>query len=138
MDDTNPLDFKAYSLHLEIHEFKWIDGLAGLLGGVSLFLTLDWLVEWYNISRETLVIIGVANLAYGTYSLSIATLKKRPEILIVILVMANLAWALNCVRMAITFGNTASIFGLIHLLGEAIFVGGLAWLEWRYRKDLKI
>jgi hypothetical protein len=119
-------------------QLLWIDGLAGLLGGVSLFLTLDRLVEWYNIPRETLVIIGVANLAYATYSLSIAMLKKRPEILIVILVTANLTWALNCLRMAVTFCGTASIFGLIHLIGEALFVGGLAFLEWRYRKDLQI
>lgn len=124
------MNFRRYLL--------WIDGLAGLLGGVSLFLSLDRLVEWYNISRETLVIIGVANLAYATYSLSIAMLKKRPEILIVILVLANLAWALNCLRMAVTFWDTASIFGLIHLIAEAIFVGGLACLEWHYRKDLQI
>lgn len=119
-------------------QLLWIDGLAGLLGGISLFLTLDWLEKWYNIPRGTLVFIGIANLTYATYSLSIAMLKKRPEILIVILVTANLAWAWNCLRMAITFGKTASIFGLMHLIGEAIFVGGLACLEWRYRKELQI
>lgn len=116
----------------------WIDGLAGLLGGASLFLTIDLLEKWYNIPRGTLVFIGLANLTYATYSLSIARLKKRPAILIVILVTANLTWALNCLRMAVTFWDTASIFGLIHLIGEAIFVGGLACLEWRYRKDLQI
>jgi hypothetical protein len=116
----------------------WIDGTAGLLAGVSLFLTLDWLEELYNIPRGTLVFIGLANLTYATYSLSIARLKKRPGILIVILVIANLGWALNCLRMAITLGDTASIFGMIQLIGEAIFVGGLACLEWRYRKELQI
>ncbi len=119
-------------------QLLWIDGTAGLLAGVSLFLTLDWLEEWYNIPRGTLVFIGLANLAYGTYSLSIATLKKRPAILIVILVMANLAWAVNCLRMAVALGDTASVFGLIQLIGEAIFVGALACLEWHYRKDLQI
>jgi hypothetical protein len=116
----------------------WIDGTAGLLAGVSLFLTLDWFEELYNIPRGTLVFIGLANLTYATYSLSIARLKKRPGILIVILVIANLGWALNCLRMAITLGDTASIFGMIQLIGEAIFVGGLACLEWRYRKELQI
>jgi hypothetical protein len=119
-------------------QLLWIDGLAGLLAGVSLFLTIDWLEQWYNIPRGTLVFIGIANLTYATYSLSIARLNKRSEILIVILVVANLAWAVNCLRMAIAFGETASIFGLIHLIGEAIFVGGLACLEWRYRKELQI
>jgi hypothetical protein len=116
----------------------WIDGTAGLLAGISLLLTVDWLEEWYNIPRGTLVFIGLANLTYGTYSLSIARLKKRPGILIVMLVIANLAWAVNCLRLAIIFGDTASIFGMIQLIGEAIFVGGLACLEWRYRKELQI
>lgn len=119
-------------------QLLWIDGLAGLLAGASLFLTIDWLEQWYNIPRETLVFIGVANLTYATYSLSIARLKKRPAILIVILVTANLTWALNCLRMALTFRETADVFGLIHLVGEAIFVGTLAFLEWRFRKDLII
>jgi hypothetical protein len=119
-------------------QILWIDGTAGLLAGISLFLTIDLLEKWYNIPRGILVFIGIANLTYGTYSLSIARLKKRPETLIVILVIANLAWAVNCIRMAITFWDTASIFGLIHLIGEAIFVGGLACLEWRYRKVLQI
>src|SRR5688572_14287497 len=118
-------------------QILWIDGTAGLLAGISLFLTLDWLEELYNIPRGTLVFIGLANLTYGTYSLSIARLKKRRRILIVILVIANMAWALNCMRMAMTLGDTASIFGMIQLIGEAIFVGALACLEWRYRKELQ-
>lgn len=36
-----------------------------------------------------------------------------------------------------TFAGSASPFGLGHLVGEAIFVGGLAGLvEWRWREQL--
>jgi hypothetical protein len=115
----------------------WIDGIAGLLAGVLLLVALDPLEGLYNISRETLSFIAFINLTYATYSLSIAMLRKRPIALIVILVIANLAWSINCLRLAFLFQDTASIFGLTQLVGEAIFVGGLACLEWRYRKLLQ-
>ena len=115
----------------------WIDGIAALLAGATLLVAIDWLKELYNISRETLLFIAVVNLVYATCSLSIAMLKKRPIVLIVILVIANLTWAANCLRLALIFSDNASIFGLAHIVGEAIFVGGLASLEWRYRKALQ-
>ena len=116
----------------------WIDGIAALLAGALLLVAVDWLEEWYNIDRETLAFIALVNLAYATYSLSIAMLKKRPLVLIVLLVIANLTWSINCLRLAYLFRDTASIFGLIHLVGETIFVGGLAFLEWRYRILLQL
>jgi hypothetical protein len=116
----------------------WIDGIAALLSGGLLLLAADGLAEWYNIFRETLSFIALVNLAYGTYSISIAMLNKRPLVLIVMLVIANLLWSINCLRLACLFRDTASFFGLTHLVGEAIFVGGLAILEWRYRKLLQV
>ena len=116
----------------------WIDGIAALLAGALLLVAADWLEAWYNIDRETLSFIALVNLAYATYSLSIAMLKKRPIVLIVLLVIANLTWSINCLRLAYLFRDTASVFGLTHLVGEAIFVGGLAFLEWRYRILLQL
>ena len=120
------------------YRILWIDGIAALLAGIFVLLTTDWLTEWYNMPREMLLFIAVVNLTYATYSLSIAMLKKRPLVLIIILVIANLIWATNCLRLAVIFSDNASIFGLTHLVGEAMFVGGLAYLEWRYRKILQI
>ena len=116
----------------------WIDGIAALLAGALLLVAADWLEEWYNIDRETLAFIALVNLAYATYSLSIAMLKERPIVLIVLLVIANLTWSINCLRLAYLFRDTASVFGLTHLVGEAIFVGALAFLEWRYRILLQL
>lgn len=115
----------------------WIDGLAALLAGTALLLALDWLKDLYNMSRETLLFIAVVNLAYAAYSLSIAMLKKRPVVLILLLVIANLSWAANCLRLTLLLSDHASIFGLTHLVGEALVVGGLAALEWQYRKVLQ-
>jgi hypothetical protein len=42
-----------------------------------------------------------------------------------------------CGLAAVGFAGTASAFGLAHLLGEGLFVGGLAALEWRERERLR-
>lgn len=41
-----------------------------------------------------------------------------------------------CIGIAVTVAGTATVFGMAHLLGEAVFVGGLAVLEWRWRDRL--
>lgn len=96
-----------------------------------------WLSEWYQLPKDFLVLIGLVNLAYASYSLSLAMRLKRPTNLILLLVVANLTWSVACLRWAVVFSETASLFGLAHLAGEALFVGGLACLEWRWRELLR-
>jgi len=38
-------------------------------------------------------------------------------------------WALVCTSLAVRWAGTATLFGMAHLLAEALFVGGLASLE---------
>lgn len=115
----------------------WIDGLGATLAGVAVLLLRGWLVEWYRLSQDLLLLIGLANLAYALYSLSLASRARRPRALIVLLVVANLIWAVFCLRWAVLSHETASLFGLVHLVGEALYVGGLACLEWRWRELLR-
>ena len=96
-----------------------------------------WLSDWYQLPKELLLFMGWVNLAYASYSLSLASRPQRPMILIGLLVVANLAWAVACVRWAVVYAATASWLGLAHLVGEALFVGGLACLEWRWRASLQ-
>jgi hypothetical protein len=49
--------------------------------------------------------------------------------LIVLLVVANATWSGLCVFTAAVLAGTVSMFGLTHLVGEGVFVGGLAALE---------
>jgi hypothetical protein len=44
-----------------------------------------------------------------------------------------MTWGVLCIVWAILFRNTASVWGLGTLLFEAVFVGGLGWIEWRWR-----
>jgi hypothetical protein len=119
-----------------MRDLLWVDCGAALLAGVAVLLLSSWLSQLYAMPRELLVGMGVANLAYGTYSLSLARRARRPRSLLVLLVVANATWAALCGLAAVRLAGTASAFGLAHLVGEGLFVGGLAALEWRRRERL--
>jgi hypothetical protein len=75
-------------------------------------------------------------LAYGTYSGALARRARRPRPLLVVLVAANATWAVLCGAAALWLAGPASAYGVAHLAGEGVFVGGLAALEWRRREQL--
>lgn len=49
---------------------------------------------------------------------------------------ANALWAVLCAATAVRLSSSASGLGLAHLVGEGLFVGGLAALEWSQRARL--
>ena len=117
-------------------QILWVDGFAGAIAGVAVLLASGWLCDLYRLPVSLLVFIGTANLVYGCYSISLASRARRPKILILLLVVANLSWAVLCLRWAFVYAETASFFGLAQFIAEAIFVAGLASLEWRWRGQL--
>jgi hypothetical protein len=114
----------------------WVDCAGGLVAGLVVLSLSTWLAELYALPRALVVGIGLANVCYGTFSLSLAARSHRPPSLIVLLVAANATWAALCATGALVLWDTASGFGLAHLLGEGFFVGGLARLEWSARAGL--
>ncbi len=114
-------------------QLLWVDCSAGAVVGVAMFTLGGWLSEWYEVPKKLLYFMGVANLAYATYSFSLARRSVRPMALIVLLVVANLTWAVVCLRWAVVFNGTATLLGVAHFVLEALFVGGLGCLEWRWR-----
>ena len=119
-------------------DLLWVDCSAGLLAGTLMLALSPWLARLYDLPHALLVGIGVANLAYGTFSFSLARRARRPRALVVTLVIANAAWAVLCIVAAVHFAGTASAFGLAQLAGEGLLVGGLAALEWRARERLLV
>lgn len=115
----------------------WIDGFAGLLVGVVVLLVSDWLSQCYGLPQGLLHIIGVGNTVYGLNSLSLAWRNNRPEKRILLVAFSNLMWAAVCVFWTITYWDSAGFLGRGHLLAEALFVGGLGCLEWRWRTLLQ-
>ena len=61
---------------------------------------------------------------------------KRPLSLIRLLVAANLLWMVLCLYWTWLYFEQASIFGLLHVGGEGLYVGVLGLLEWRWRELL--
>lgn len=116
----------------------WIDGGGGAVVGVIVLGLMTWLSALYRLPLELVRFMGVMNMVYGAYSLALASRRSRPLWAIVVLATANFGWALACVRWSAVYWPTASFLGQIQLLGEALFVGGLALIEWRYRRVLLV
>jgi len=113
-----------------IRNLLWIDCTAGALVGALLLLLAGLLKNFYSLPLDLLYFMGAMNLLYAAYSFSLAIRRNRSRTMIFVLVAANAAWALVCLSLAIYFFDTANLFGIGQLVGEAIFVGGLATLEW--------
>lgn len=111
----------------------WVDCIGAAVVGVAVLALSGWLSELHGLPRGLLLFTGTVNLLYGTYSFSLARRDRRPLFLLRILVLANAVWACVCVGLVVTFGTDATAFGIVHLGGEALYVGGLAALEWRWR-----
>jgi len=114
----------------------WIDCTAAALAGVAVLLLRDWLCALQALPPALLLFIGIVNILYACYSFTLATGVYRSQSLIVLLVAGNLAWAVVCIGLAIHFLQSATLWGIAHLFGEAAFVGSLAAVEWRWRTDL--
>ena len=114
----------------------WIDCTAGAAVGVAVLALAGWLSALYGLPRPLVVLMGVANLAYASFSFSLAVRRRRPRVLLLALVGANVAWGLLCVRWAVLHAATATPLGMATLLGEGLFVAGLGLLEWRCRDAL--
>ncbi len=114
----------------------WVDCIAAGVAGVLMLLLSGWLSRWYHLSQHFMLFLGAVNLAYAAYSFSLARRPIRPMVLVQVLACANMTWGIACFAMAAYFWGTASVFGILHLVGEGIFVGGLGAVEWRVRGEL--
>jgi hypothetical protein len=56
----------------------------------------------------------------------------------VALIFANAAWGCFCVLFALTLIENSSILAIAHFVFEGIYVGGLAIVEWSWRRTLQI
>ncbi|WP_043309779.1 hypothetical protein [Pseudomonas sp. ML96] len=114
----------------------WIDSAAAATAGLVVLALGAWLSDLYSLPRELLLFIGVVNLIYASYSFSLALRGNRPRLLLYGLIVGNSLWAGVCVAMALQFAGDSSLFAQLHLIGEALFVGALAALEWRWREQI--
>jgi len=110
----------------------WIDWIAGAVVGALVLSLREWLARLYALPTDLLFVIGIANLAYACVSCALAMRSTDGRVpFLRVVAVANIAWAVCCVVLAVVWFAEASVFGLGQLLGEAVFVGGLGVLEWR-------
>ncbi|MEM1043360.1 MAG: hypothetical protein AAGI91_12110 [Bacteroidota bacterium] len=119
-----------------LRRLLWVDCIAGGVAGVTVLALSGWLSRIEGLPHKVLLFTGVVNLLYASCSFSLARRAERPRSGIKLLVAANLAWVPVCLGLAWTFREQATWLGLAHLTGEAVFVGGLALLEWKHREAL--
>ncbi len=119
-----------------LRRLLWVDCTAGALAGVAVITLSGWLSQLHALPRGLLLFTGAVNLVYASYSFSLVVRTERPKYLIYLLVFANLTWAVICLSLAVIFLESVTLFGIGHLVGEAVFVGGLATLEWSQREQL--
>ena len=120
----------------------WIDCIGALLAGAAVLSLSSWLAGLYGLSLSFVTFLGLANIAFGAYSLKLAMPRRRrrpwprPLALVSFLAGANVAWGFFCFAAAVRLAGKASPFGLAQLILEGLYVGGLGALEWRSRRQL--
>lgn len=119
-----------------VKSLLWIDCFAGATAGIIVVLASAWLSDLYSVPQKLLLLMGVVNLLYACYSFSLAVNSKRSRFFIKMLILANAIWAFVCLGIAAQFSGSMTLPGYIHLGGEAVFVGGLAITEWKWRDQL--
>ena len=119
-----------------IKNLLWIDCFAGATAGVIVVLASAWLSDLYSVPQQLLLVMGAINLLYACYSFSLAINSKRSGFFIKMLIVANAIWAFVCLGLVAQFSGSMTLPGYIHLVGEAVFVGGLAFTEWNWRDQL--
>ncbi|MGE0102080.1 MAG: hypothetical protein AB7H86_06895 [Blastocatellales bacterium] len=111
----------------------WIDCTGGLLAGLIMLAIHPVIASWHNLLPAVIAGIGLVNLIYGSFSLLIATRKKRLMIMVKTLAIANTVWTAICGVLLICFRDEISTSGILHLTAEGIYVGALGLAEWKYR-----
>ena len=107
-----------------------VDSGGGLAAGVLVLLFRRELSAIEALPEALLLFTGAANVGYGLYSGSL--LRGVPAAgALRALVVANAVWAGLCALLAAGTWGGASAWGTAHLAGEGVYVGLLAWVEYR-------
>jgi hypothetical protein len=114
-----------------LRSLLWFDCIAGGIVGVTMLAVSGWLAPVFGMPRTVLLATAVANLAYGSFSFSLARMGEAPLGRVRFLVVANGAWSVVCLVLAVSFAAPGSWLGAAYILAEGVFVVGLAAVEAR-------
>ena len=114
-----------------LRSLLWFDCLAGGVAGAAMLALSGVLAPLFGVPRGLLVTTALVNLAYGAFSFSLARQEAAPVRLVRALIVANFTWTGVCLGLATYVAGPGSWLGVAFIVGEGLFVGGLAALEAR-------
>ncbi|MEM1117986.1 MAG: hypothetical protein AAF845_11610 [Bacteroidota bacterium] len=136
MSEPPSVDPEAVPLRSPRPTLLWVDCVSAFVAGVLLLALSGWLSPLLGLPLWFVVGEGVVNLLYGSFSFSLARREVRPLRLVRRLAALNMAWGAFCAVLAVALLGTVTLYGTIHFLLGAVYVGGLGVLEWRNQTDL--
>ena len=89
------------------------------------------MARWFDLPGGLLTVLACISVAYALYSGTLAYFRSCSRLLLIILVIANVAYAVSCCFLIANFRDTANILGIGYLALEALFVATLAVVECR-------
>ena len=116
-----------------IDKILWFDCIGGLIVGCVVLAMYKLMSDWESLPAAVIFSMGVANLAYGSYSLFVTTRQPRPLVMVKLLAIANMFWLIVCLVIATAYWQQISILGMLHVVGEGIYVAALGLAEWKWR-----
>jgi|CXWL01.1.fsa_nt_gi hypothetical protein len=119
---------------ISLKKLLWTDGIAALLAGIILLIFSSRLSVFFNLPESLVKTQGIINLLYCSYSLSLARRTVNSKRSIYILALANAAYALFGICLLLYFFKTASLYGIVYLIAEVLFIGLLSVLERKKNK----
>ena len=78
----------------------------------------------------------MANVAYGSYSIYVATRKRRDVRLVQALAVANMGWLIVMLSIVYSWRDAITSTGIVIVLGEGIYVAAPGFTEWQWRATL--
>lgn len=124
-------------MRISLNKLIWLDGTAALLSALFVLVFKSFLSGFLNLPLNLLMLMSIISFLYAAYSISLALSEQKPVYRIKILITGNIIWSLLCLIFILLQFKTINVFGIIYLLGESIFVAGLAWFEYRQLKLIK-
>ena len=120
-----------------LRRLLWIDCLGAFGVGAGVLALSAWLAPFLGLPLWFVIGEGLVNLAYGSFSYSLARRASHPLRLVRRLALMNVAWGLMALGLAVVSYGAASPFGTGHLAVNFVYVGGLGLMEWRSASDLE-
>jgi hypothetical protein len=108
-----------------------MDAIAGIAAGLILYFGRVVWSPLSGLSVEWFARLGIVGLCYGAFSGSITLLSAYRPVPVWTLVTANALYALFCLGLLLNKSSELRALGIVHLMAETLFVGGLAILESR-------